>query len=86
MPELLADEAITTALQSLPGWERAGDRLVREVERVISATDGFTADQLAWTPTAKDANSLIVLASHTVGAAERHPRQHRGPGARADAR
>jgi hypothetical protein len=48
------------------------DRLVREVERVISATDGLTADQLAWTPTAKDANSLIVLASHTVGAAERH--------------
>jgi len=48
------------------------DRLVREVERVISATDGLTAEQLAWTPTAKDANSLIVLAAHTVGAAERH--------------
>ena len=48
------------------------DRLVREVERVISATDGLTADQLAWTPTAKDANSMIVLVSHTVGAAERH--------------
>jgi len=48
------------------------DRLVREVERVVSATDGLTAEQLAWTPTAKDANSLIVLAAHTVGAAERH--------------
>jgi hypothetical protein len=48
------------------------DRLVREVERVIKATDDLTAEQLAWTPTAKDANSLIVLAAHTVGAAERH--------------
>jgi hypothetical protein len=48
------------------------DRLVREVERVIRATDGLTAAQLAWKPTATDANSLIVLVAHTVGAAERH--------------
>ena len=48
------------------------DRLLHEVERVINATDGLTADQLAWTPTATDATSLIVLAAHTVGAAERH--------------
>jgi hypothetical protein len=52
------------------------DRLVREVERVISATDGLSAEQLAWKPTANDANSLIVLASHTVGAAERHVLAH----------
>lgn len=48
------------------------DRLVREVDRVIGATDGLGAAQLAWTPAAKDANSLLVLAAHTVGAAERH--------------
>ena len=48
------------------------DRLLREVDRVIAATDGLTAEQLAWTPAAKSANSLIVLAAHTVGAAERH--------------
>ena len=48
------------------------DRLMREVDRVISATDGLSAEQLAWTPAAKGANSLIVLAAHTVGAAERH--------------
>jgi hypothetical protein len=48
------------------------DRLVREVERVIGSTDGLTADQLAWTPSAEGANSLLVLAAHTVGAAERH--------------
>jgi hypothetical protein len=47
------------------------DRLVREVDRVISATDGLTAEQLAWTPPAKGANSLLVLAAHSVGTAER---------------
>jgi len=48
------------------------DRLVREVDRVIGATDGLSAAKLAWTPAAKEANSLLVLAAHTVGAAERH--------------
>jgi uncharacterized protein DUF664 len=48
------------------------DRLLREVERVIGATDGLSAEQLAWTPVAKGANSLIILVAHTVGAAERH--------------
>jgi hypothetical protein len=47
------------------------DRLVREVERVIGATDGLSAEQLAWTPAAKGANSLIVLVSHTIGSTER---------------
>ena len=48
------------------------DRLLREVDRVIRATDSLGAAQLAWTPAAKSANSLLVLAAHTVGAAERH--------------
>ena len=48
------------------------DRLIREVDRVIGATDGLTAPQLTWTPAANGANSLLVLAAHTVGAAERH--------------
>ena len=48
------------------------DRLLREVGRVIGATDGLSPSQLAWTPAAKEANSLLVLAAHTVGAAERH--------------
>jgi hypothetical protein len=48
------------------------DRLMREVDRVIGATEGLSAAQLAWTPAAKSANSLLVLAAHTVGAAERH--------------
>ena len=48
------------------------DRVVREVERVIAATEGLSPAELAWRPAAKDANSLLVLAAHTVGAAERH--------------
>jgi DinB superfamily len=47
------------------------DRLMTEVERVLAATDGLSAEQLAWVP-ASGANSLIVLAAHTAGAAERH--------------
>jgi hypothetical protein len=54
------------------GLAEMRDRLVREVDRVIGATDGLSAAQLAWTPAAKGANSLLVLAAHTVGAAERH--------------
>jgi hypothetical protein len=48
------------------------DRLLREVDRVVGASDGLSATQLTWTPAAKGANSLLVLAAHTVGAAERH--------------
>ena len=48
------------------------DRLLREVDRVMGAADGLNAAQLAWTPAANTANSLLVLAAHTVGAAERH--------------
>ena len=32
MPEVFGDEEINSALGSLPGWERAGDALVRTVE------------------------------------------------------
>jgi len=54
------------------GLAEMRDRLLREVDRVIGATDGLSTAQLAWTPAAKSANSLLVLAAHTVGAAERH--------------
>jgi len=39
---------------------------------VLSAADGLDATQLSWAPSTKGANSLLVLAAHTVGAAERH--------------
>jgi len=54
------------------GLAEMRDRLVREVDRVLAATTGLSAAQLTWAPAAKGANSLLVLASHTVGAAERH--------------
>jgi len=57
------------------------DRLIVEVERVLAATDGLGATELSWTPTAKGTNSLLVLAAHTVGAAERHVVRTVGGGA-----
>jgi 4a-hydroxytetrahydrobiopterin dehydratase len=41
MPELLTDEAITTALLALPGWGRAGNRLVREVKVPTDSQDSL---------------------------------------------
>ena len=55
-----------------PALAEMRDRLFEEVERVLSAADGLDARQLSWTPSTKEANSLLVLAAHTVGAAERH--------------
>ena len=55
-----------------PALAEMRDRLLEEVERVLSAADGLDATQLSWAPRTKGANSLLVLAAHTVGAAERH--------------
>jgi 4a-hydroxytetrahydrobiopterin dehydratase len=32
MPELLSDDAVQTALDELPGWERDGDAIVRTAQ------------------------------------------------------
>ena len=55
-----------------PALAEMRDRLLEEVERLLSAADGLDATQLSWAPSTKGANSLLVLAAHTVGAAERH--------------
>ena len=55
------------------------ERIVREVDRVVAALDGLSAPQLDWTP-GPGANSVLVLAAHTVGAAERHVIVHVGGG------
>ena len=55
-----------------PALAEMRDRLFEEVERVLRAADGLDATQLSWAPRTKGANSLLVLAAHTVGAAERH--------------
>lgn len=47
------------------------DRLFREVDRVLGTAGKASPEQLTWRPTT-NANSLLVLAAHVVGAAERH--------------
>lgn len=55
-----------------PALAEMRDRLLEEVERVLSAAEGLNATELSWTPSTNGTNSLLVLAAHTVGAAERH--------------
>lgn len=55
-----------------PAIAELRDRLIHEVERVLSAAEAVDPAQRSWTPSANGANSLLVLAAHTVGAAERH--------------
>ena len=47
------------------------DRLFREVDRVLGAAEKATPEQLTWKPAA-NANTILILAAHVVGAAERH--------------
>lgn len=42
----------------------------RAIERLVVTAEGLTTDDLAWRPPAADANSIAVLASHTLGNAE----------------
>jgi hypothetical protein len=69
------------AVSASPGLAELRDRLLAEVDRVLRAADGLDASQLSWIPSAKGANSLIVLAAHVVGAAERHVVRTVGAGA-----
>jgi hypothetical protein len=39
---------------------------------VVATLDGLDTSEVNWRPPAKDANSLIVIATHTLGAAEAH--------------
>src|SRR5438067_6107909 len=48
------------------------DDLVWLVRHVVGCLDELTEAGINWRPPAKDANSLVVLATHTLGAAEDH--------------
>ena len=48
------------------------DDLLWLLRHVVETLDGLTEEELNWRPPAKDANSLLVLATHTLGAAEAH--------------
>jgi hypothetical protein len=48
------------------------DDLLWLLRHVVETLDGLTEAELNWRPPAKDANSLLVLATHTLGASEAH--------------
>ena len=48
------------------------DDLLWLLRHVCGTLDGLTEAEINWRPAAKDANSLLVLATHTLGAAEAH--------------
>lgn len=48
------------------------DDLVWLLEHVVGCLDGLDEAEANWRPPAKDANSLLVIATHTLGAAEAH--------------
>lgn len=47
-------------------------RLFDELDRIVKVVDGLDEDGMNWKPQAAGANSLLVLATHTLGAAEEH--------------
>jgi len=47
-------------------------RLLRELDRVVKAVEGLDEKAVNWRPDSPSANSLLVLATHTLGAAEDH--------------
>jgi hypothetical protein len=61
-------------IQSIPDREitKFRDDLLWLLRHTVETLDGLTDEELNWRPPAKDANSLLVLATHTLGAAEAH--------------
>jgi hypothetical protein len=47
-------------------------RLFDELDRLVKVVDGLDEVAINWRPQAIGANSLLVLATHTFGAAEEH--------------
>jgi uncharacterized damage-inducible protein DinB len=47
-------------------------RLFEEFDRIVKAVDGLDEAAVNWRPSAASANSLLVLGTHTFGAAEEH--------------
>ena len=55
-----------------PEVEAFRGRIKRELDRIVKALDGLDEDAVNWKPDAPAANSLLVLATHALGAAEDH--------------
>jgi hypothetical protein len=48
------------------------DDLLWLLRHVVETLDGLNDDEINWRPPAANANSLVVIATHTLGAAEAH--------------
>lgn len=55
-----------------PEVEAFRGRIKRELDRILQALDGLDEEAVNWKPDAPSANSLLVLATHALGAAEDH--------------
>jgi len=55
-----------------PEIEGFRGRLLRELDRIVKSLDGLDEAAVNWTPDSPSANSLLVLATHALGAAEEH--------------
>jgi uncharacterized damage-inducible protein DinB len=47
-------------------------RLFEEIDRIVKTVEGLDEGAMNWRPSAAGANSLLVLGTHTFGAAEEH--------------
>ncbi len=55
-----------------PEIESFRRRLFEEFDRILKTVEGLDQGAMNWRPPAAAANSLLVLATHTLGAAEEH--------------
>ncbi len=55
-----------------PEIESFRGRLARELDRLVKVVDGLDDEAVNWKPHSPSANSLLVLATHALGAAEDH--------------
>ena len=59
-------------MAKLPEVEAAFAMIETNITAVLDALDGLSAEQLNWVPPAKDGNSVMVIATHVVGASQGH--------------
>jgi uncharacterized damage-inducible protein DinB len=55
-----------------PEVESFRRRLFEEFDRIVKTVEGLDEGAMNWRPSAAGANSLLVLGTHTLGAAEEH--------------
>lgn len=75
MAELLSDDAVRTALETLPGWRRDGDALVRDVQVPEDSRDALKqgamneAERMNHHPEIEDVGDLVRfrLTTHDAG-------------------